>query len=56
MKDIRERSETDKERSKLAKLAAQFIKSFTKNSILNLKNYEEDVEEFINSFLEVEEV
>jgi len=40
MKDIKERQETDKDRNKLAKLAAQFLKSFSRNNILNLKNYE----------------
>ncbi len=56
MKDVQQRPENDKDRNKLAKLTAQFIKSFIKNNVLDLKNYFDDLEEFINSFLNVEEV
>jgi len=54
MKDVQQRSEDDKDRNKLAKLTAQFIRSFTRNSVLDLKNYFDDLEEFINSFLHIE--
>lgn len=56
MKDVQQRPENDKDRNKFAKITAQFIKSFIKNSVLDFKNYFDDLEEFINSFLNVEEV
>jgi hypothetical protein len=55
MKDVQQRPENDKERNKLAKLTAQFVRSFTRNSVLDLKNYFDDLEEFINSFIHIEE-
>jgi len=54
MRDVKERPENDKDRNKLAKLTAQFIKSFTRNSVLDLKDYFDELEEFINSFLHIE--
>lgn len=54
MKDIQQRAESDKDRNKLVKLAAQFLKSFIKNSALDFRNYFDDLEEFINTFLNVE--
>lgn len=54
MKDIQLRPENDKDRNKLAKLASQFIKGFIKNNVLDFKNYMDDLEEFINSLLNVE--
>lgn len=56
MKDSQQRAENDKERNKFAKLTAQFIKSFTKNDLLDMSNYLDDLEEFINMFIHVEEV
>ena len=55
MKDVVQRQENDKDKNKLAKLTAQFIRSFTRNNVLDLKNYLDDLEEFINSFLHIEE-
>jgi hypothetical protein len=55
MKDVIQRSENDKDKNKLAKLTAQFIRSFCRNNVLDLKNYEDDLAEFIDSFLHIEE-
>jgi hypothetical protein len=38
----------------LAKLTSQFIKSFTRNNVLDMKNYYDDLEEFVNCFLHIE--
>ena len=43
MKDSEQRAENDKDRNKFAKLTAQFIKSFTKNDLLDLRNYFDDL-------------
>jgi hypothetical protein len=56
MKDVQQRPENDKDRNKLAKMTAQFIKSFIKNNMLDFNNYFDDLEDFINSFLNVEEI
>lgn len=56
IKDIQHRPETDKDRNKLAKLTCQFIRTLLKNNVLDLKNYIDDFEEFINSFLNIEDV
>lgn len=39
MHDISQKQDNDKEKSKLAKLAASFIKSFIRNNILDFKNH-----------------
>ena len=51
IKDSQQRPENDKDKNKLVKLAAQFIRSFMKNGVLDFKNYADDLEEFINSFI-----
>jgi hypothetical protein len=56
IKDIQQRPDNDKDKSKLAKMATQFIRSFMKNGILDFKNYADDLEEFINTFINLEEV
>lgn len=56
MKDIKLRPDNDKDKNKLVKLSAQFFKAFMKNNILDFKNYEDELEDFINSFLNIEEV
>jgi len=56
IKDIQQRPDNDKDKSKLAKMATQFIRSFMKNGILDFKNYEDDLEQFINTFINLEEV
>jgi hypothetical protein len=43
IKDIQQRPDNDKDKSKLAKMATQFIRSFMKNGILDFKNYEDDL-------------
>jgi hypothetical protein len=43
IKDIQQRPENDKDKNKLVKLATQFIKSFMKNSVLDFKNYADDL-------------
>ena len=55
MKEVEQRPENDKDRNKLAKLTAQYIKSFTRNNALDFNNYLDDLEEFTNTFIHIEE-
>lgn len=56
MKDIKLRPDNDKDKNKMVKISAQFFKAFMKNNALDFKNYEDELEDFINSFLNIEEV
>jgi hypothetical protein len=56
IKDAQAIPENHKDRAKIPRVLANFIKSLMKNKQLDLSKYEEDVEEFINAFIEVEEV
>jgi hypothetical protein len=56
MKEVMQRPENDKDRNKFAKLTTQFIRSFTRNNVLDLKNYYDDLGEFIDAFIHIEEV
>lgn len=56
MKESQSIPDNHKDRLKIPRIISIFIKSLTKNKVLDFTNYEEDVDEFINTFIEIEEI
>ena len=48
--------ETHKDRAKLSRVIATFIRSLIKNKVLDISKYENELTDFMNAFLEIEEI
>ena len=56
MKEARNFNENNKDRLKIAKIIATFIKSMAKYKIIDPFNLQDSLEEFTKAFIDVEEV
>ena len=56
LRDAQKIPENHKDRAKIPRVFSTFLKSLVKNKLLDLSKFEEEVEDFVKSFIEVEEV
>lgn len=48
--------ENHKDRAKMSRVIATFIRSLMKNKVLDISKYEEELTDFMNAFVEIEEI
>lgn len=56
MKEAMAIPENHKDRGKLPRVIATFIRSLMKNKVLDISKYEEELIDFMNAFVEIEEI